>query len=437
MLPTENKSKSLIATQPRCQRWITITVWAARIIVGAVFLLSGFVKGVDPWGSIIKIEEYLTVWHITMPRTITVLGAMVLAFGEWCIGGLLLLGCYRRAIVWLATAFMSVMTLLTLYIWIYNPVSDCGCFGDFIILSNGGTFAKNIVLDLLLVPLLMYNNRVRGVYSPYTQWMVGAVLTLFIAVIGMMGYNVQPIFDFRRFPVGTSLVTRSDSNDNADEPVYNFVYERDGKRETFSEDNIPDSTWTFVDREIVSGRETISDDFSIIEDGVDITSDIIDTEGDEILVIVPDVMRANPSHTYVINEIDRRLSGLGISLVTLLGPGERGVEWWQDMSMTSSPIYIVEPTLLKELVRGNISLVYLHDGVIMWKRTLSSVALEDIEHSIKNYSEYPGKKPLILAGALIAALVIILTIDLTGITLNWLIHRRRRSEARDKTEIKE
>lgn len=417
-------------TEKTRSRIITATVWALRLIVGAVFIASGFAKAIDPWGTVYKIDDYLTVWDLTQPRTLVVIAAMALSAGEFLLGSLLAAGCYRRAGVWLITAVMAVMTPLTLYIWLADPVADCGCFGDMVILSNPATFAKNIVIDLMLIPLLMWNRRVRGLFSPYSQWMAGAVLTAYIAVISLVGYNVQPMIDFRRFAVGSSLLSSDDAESDGEDDSdvsYIFVYERDGERREFTEDAIPDSTWTFVDRRVTGGSEKTADGFSIISDGDDITSDVIRSDGDQVLVVIPDARRVNPSHTFTINELDRRLAREGVSLVTLMAPSDsRGVDWWRDMSMTESPVYTAEPTLLKELVRGNISLVYLHNGTVAWKRTLDYTDISHLREKEPEYHEYPGPMLRWLTLGLAAALLLILMVDATGLTIHSILNRRPR-----------
>ncbi|MDE5954087.1 MAG: DoxX family membrane protein, partial [Duncaniella sp.] len=144
-------------------------VWTVRVVIGAVFVVSGFAKSIDPWGSYYKIYEYLDVWGWDIPSALVVLAAFALGGFEFVWGCLLLLGCYRRVAVWLLLLMMAFMLPLTLYIAIADPVADCGCFGDFWIISNTATFLKNIVITQLLLYLAVFNRRVDGLFFPYVQ----------------------------------------------------------------------------------------------------------------------------------------------------------------------------------------------------------------------------------------------------------------------------
>ena len=178
-------------------------VWLFRLLVGATFVLSGFVKSIDPWGSFYKISEYFEVWNMDIPASLEVLAAFLLGGAEFVLGCLLLFGCYRRVAVWLLLAMMAFMLPLTLYIAVADPVADCGCFGDFLVLSNTVTFVKNIFLTLMLVYLASFNSRVEGLFIAYIQWVIGGLLSFYILIIALYGYNVQPLLDFRRFSPGT------------------------------------------------------------------------------------------------------------------------------------------------------------------------------------------------------------------------------------------
>jgi len=402
-----------------------------RILVGATFILSGFVKGIDPWGSVIKIGEYFTVWGWDVPRTLVTCAAFALGAYEFIWGFLLLLGCYRRASVWLLSVMMAVMLPLTLYIAIYSPVDDCGCFGDFLILSNTATFIKNIFLSAALVYLIIYNTRVSGMFFPYVQWIVGGLVTLYILVIELYGYNIQPLIDFRQYSADTTLLPPDTGDDESAETIYEYTYSKDGREETFAIDSLPDSTWTFVSRRLVSGGEMRTDGFTVIEDGEDITADVIDSETEQFLITIPDINNVDLSYTYLINELNDFITGRGGSLIALINSDEAGMEHWKDISMASYPIYQADPKMLKELARGHAAIVYLDKGTVKWKRTLSSIGYtfitethpDKLIHSLNPETGYILK---LVTTPFVIILLIFLALDRSGKLLAWHLTRRKK-----------
>ena len=145
--------------------WGPAIVWLLRLMVGAVFLFSGFTKGIDPWGSIYKFDEYLRSFGFYDYNGLLTFMAFSVSAVEFMLGAFMLLGIYRRFTPWAMLAMMTVMVPLTLYIAITNDVADCGCFGDAITLSNWGTFWKNVALTVALVYLVIFNRKVKNIYG--------------------------------------------------------------------------------------------------------------------------------------------------------------------------------------------------------------------------------------------------------------------------------
>jgi triosephosphate isomerase len=374
-------------------KWFAPMVWLLRLLTGGVFLVSGFVKGVDLWGFVFKLEEYLAVWGWQQPRSVVVMAALLISGYEFVFGFLLATGCYKRVAAWALTLQMAVMLPLTAYIAVASPVADCGCFGDFLVLSNGMTLVKNIVLTVLLVLLLIYNPKLkRGVYQPALQWMVGAWISLFFVIVALYGYNVQPMIDFRPYPVGSKLIadapdnqndeqeltaddeTAEDSDDDeVDESAMRFIYERNGVQQEFTIDNLPDSTWTFVDRIEVRDDANSTDFVVYDEEGEDVTEYAITGVGTELLIVIPEPQRIDISHTYFLNELKEWADTTDVRMVCLIAAERHGIEFWKDVSMASYDVYTADDTKLKELVRGTMSVVQLQDGIIRAKYTLSSI----------------------------------------------------------------
>lgn len=413
----------------------TPVTWVLRVAVGAVFIMSGISKMLDPWGFVFKIEEYLSAWGWDLPRTLDLMGALGLSAYEFVFGTLLMLGCYKRVTPWLLTLCMVFMLPLTLYIWIKDPVEDCGCFGDFWVLSNAATFWKNVVLTAMLVGLLYLNRKVRGLFHHNLQWIVMMALGFYIITIGLVSYTIQPLADFRPYPVGSSLTEGDDDDSEADD--VRFVYERDGELREFGLDELPDDDdWTFVERR--GGAVTVTP-LSIFDPDTDedVTEEVLSGDGPLLILVMSEPARADLSDTYAINELNEAISARGGRMIALLATGRDGIETWRDLSMGSYDCYMADDTQLKELVRGVMALVYAEDGEIVWKRTISSIDLNDVNSIVAGEKEFDSLRfnSRSFLTNLTATLLCFLTIVYLAQELVTALTRRRRKISFHETSL--
>lgn len=395
-------------------------IWALRIIIGITFIISGLTKMIDVWGFTYKIEQYLNVWGWEITRPLIVIAAMSLSAIEFVIGVMIFAGCYKRTAVWIGTAIMAMMLPFSAYIMIANPVDDCGCFGDFLIISNIGTFIKNIFISFGIIYLCINNHKKNGLFHPYVQWAVASVSYIYILIIGFIGYNVQPLIDFRPFKEATSLVNNF-TQVNSD---FEFIYEKNGQKQSFSINNLPDSTWTFIDRiETKSSTDNNNADNKFIiydTNDNDITTETISNDGKQLLILVPEIEKANISYSFLINEMNNYITQQGGNLIGIFATKDKNkIEHWADISLAQWPIYLAEDTSIKELARGKIAVVYLEEGVIKWKRTLSSIP-SDIFSSNKNDNPLSllhtnGERQFLYLSLAFIAITIIFSI------FNWII----------------
>lgn len=351
---------------------IRITVAVLRIIVGGIFIFSGWAKAVDPWGSLYKFAEYLQVFGFDFPREAVVTGACALAATEFALGMMMLTGAFRKTVTWLIVLFMTVMTPLTLWIWLSDPVADCGCFGDALIISNRDTFLKNIIICLMLVPLILFNGKVKGLIIPKVQWLAAVFSLAYPATLSVIGYNVQPLVDFRPFKVGERVIPEG----NDENPV--FIYEKDGVERTFSIDSIPGDDWTFVRRH--NPVKTATELSILDEDGDDVTEDIMDESENGLMILaVSDPERHGISRSMMANSLSRKMEnndGQFVAIVATDTPDE-----WKNTVHAEYPVYTADDTDIKSLVRGDAALVYVKDGIVKWKYNLYSLP-PDAEKSV-------------------------------------------------------
>lgn len=355
---------------------IKCIVGVLRLFLGAVFIFSGFVKAIDPWGTFYKITEYFSAFGWDGLLSLATFFTFALAIFEFVMGVLLFAGCYRRVAPLLVLLSMAIMLPLTFYIAVTDCVADCGCFGDAVHLSNWATFWKNVVITAGLIFLLRYNKKLINFYGIAVQWVVVAFSFVFVVSILLEGYFNQPLLDFRPFNVGTPLIENEAENQ---EEEYKFIYKKDDITKEFSVDSLPGDDWEFVDRVGMSGYEFDSNSVHISIDGEDITSEVISGEGEQIILLFPDLDDVEISYTFTINEIYDLAKANNVDFVALTSAGDEAIAEWRDLSMAAYDMYLIDDSVLKQIARGNPAIIYLKDGVIQWKRTLQSISVKQFE----------------------------------------------------------
>ncbi len=388
-------------------------VWLARLIVGFTFIISGWAKAIDPWGFLIKTGEYLQVWHMSLPREVVLTGCVGLACVEFCTGILVATGSLKRFATWIAAAMMAVMLPLTAYIAIASPVSDCGCFGDFLVISNTATLLKNIVLAALIIYLLKYGPAVKGIYAAPIQWLQVAVSLAFPLFLAFVGYNVQPVVDFRPYKLGTELFAEADASTTEE-----YIYEKDGVQRSFGLDSLPDDSWTFVDMKSSATGEAAGFDVTDSE-GFDISDELTGAEGPVLYLIVADPDVQYLSRTHLTNLIYRYAVANDVEMKAIAGASGESLDEWVSLAKPQFEVYSAAPTALKQLVRGDAALVYTDGGIIKWKRTLSSVdeeafapgAAPDALAAIEPVDD--GRLHLAALGIYLAAMIVIYALSLS------------------------
>lgn len=372
---------SLDRVKVACQRIQPFAVVALRWVVGAVFIFSGFVKGIDLWGVIYKVTVYINAfgWDWALPYVDVV--AVMMPLAEFTIGFLLFIGSFRRVAVWLALAIMAFMLPLTAYVAIYDPVADCGCFGDALVISNTVTFWKNVVITLALCFLLWKNATVRSLYGPAVQWLTVVFPVVYLLVIMAVGFYEQPLIDFRPYKAGTYIIGDNEGGLDAE---YSFIYEKNGHRQRFSLYDLPDTTWTFVNREesvpdSVAGDGKVVNQLVFFDGDYDVASEVLPLEGDVVLLLIPDLASVNVSSTFMINEMYDSLSESGIMMICLIGGSDSDIDEWREISMADYPVYKMDDTMVKTIARGNPALVRVSDGRILWKQAMGAVNADDVQ----------------------------------------------------------
>ena len=362
----------------------TIIVNICRFIVAFVFIISGFVKAIDPLGTQYKIQDYLSALGMgnVLPDFLTLSLSVMLSAFEFTLGVMLLFAIQRRTISKCVVAFLSVMFLVTLWIAIANPVSDCGCFGDAIILTNWQTFGKNVILLLFAIIIARWPLRMKRLISKSNQWIVTNYTILFILLSSIYSLYVLPMFDFRPYHIGADIKKGMEIPADAKQPKFEttFIMEKDGVRKEFSLENYPDSSWTFIDSKTIQTEEGYVPpihDFVIDLNGEDITQEVLDKTGYTFLLISPHLENADDSNFGIIDQIYEYAQERNIPFYCLTASLEKAQKRWQDLTGAEYPFCNTDEITLKTIIRSNPGLVLLKQGVVKGK--WSHNMLPDIE----------------------------------------------------------
>ena len=352
-----------------------IAMGVVRLVLALTYLFSGVVKLIDPRGTQYKIEDYGAAFGVSgfLPEGVPLTLACLLAVVEFLMGAYLLFGVRRYLAAWVSLCFMLVMTPLTLYLAINNPVSDCGCFGDALVLTNWQTFLKNVILLALSVIALKYCRLMPCLVGKKYQWVV-ALSSLVFAVV-FMSHNLWrlPVIDFRPYHVGADI-RQAWYNDQQDfgQFVTTFILEKDGERREFTLEDYPDSTWTFVDTHTVqvepSKRTGVGD--LLIQDantGEDITEQLLCDEGFTFLLIAPYLEKANDGVMGELLSLYDFSQEKGCGFYCLTSSGEEAIANWREMTGAEYPFCLADAVVLKTMIRSNPGLMLLHNGKVIGK----------------------------------------------------------------------
>ena len=358
------------------QKSSNILLEIARMIVGLTFVFSGFVKAIDPLGSTYKFEDYFTAFggffeHLT---PIAFPAAIALSTLELLIGICFLLKIKIKVMSVVALLFMAVMTPLTLYIALKNPVTDCGCFGDAIILGNWTTFYKNLVLVALILLVLIFNRQFRNLFMPKVEWAI-VVLTAIVGVgLSVHGFRHQPMIDFRPYKVGVNIPEKMVVPEGAvgDKYETTLIYKKDGQQQEFTIENYPkDSTWTFVEQKttlVSKGFTPPIHNFSIVDQKLnDITEYVLTYKGTVNLLCMYDLSKTSLKGAEAAETLYQKIKASGAPFYALTASSDEEIDAFRSKTGATYPFCKTDPITLKTIVRGNPAMMTIKNGTIIGK----------------------------------------------------------------------
>jgi len=409
-----------------------IAVEISRVILGIVFVFSGFVKAVDPWGGAYKIQDYFAAFELTDFNFMAMPLSFIQAAIEFGVGACLLIGVYRRFNSIMALLIMLFMTPLTLYIALTDPVTDCGCFGDALVISNWSTFYKNIVLLIAAVFVFLWFYMMTSLFTWRRYFFASFWIYFFILGVSIYCYTYLPLIDFRPYKIGANIPDQMMIPENAPSDIYNIklLYSKDGVVKEFTDKNYPrgDSTWTFVDSKstlIKKGYEPPIHNFSITNSsGYSIADDILVNPSYTFLLIAHKLEKASDKNVDKINDIYDFSNENRYDFYALTSSMDDEKQKWIENTGAEYLFCTADDITLKTIIRSNPGLMLIKEGTIIkkWPNT----RLPDEEKLNKLIEETNlGKIPVVHHSSNLLLLTLILLTPLAGLFLYDFSFRRK------------
>lgn len=340
-----------------------------QIIIGLLFLFSGFVKGVDPLGTAYRIEDYFNAYGFSSNESLAIILSFLLNGAELLLGGLLVLNIKPRITSWLLLLMMLFFTGVTLYDALYNPVPDCGCFGDAVKMTNWQTFYKNLVINVLVVVVFTGRIRITPAFRNTTEWSLAFLLALLF--FGFQYWNVThlPVLDFRPYKPGNRLYPEEL------QPVEIYLTYRNkytGETREYKSPNFPYNDpqwleeWEFVSMRTIDPNQRVN--LAIFDlEGKDITPQIIRNPDYYFIAVAWNLEKSHPGALKKIDLLFREAEKEDISVVILTASEPSVIDSIREQ-LDFSPhldFFHADDKELKTMIRANPGLILIHDGKII------------------------------------------------------------------------
>ncbi len=342
----------------------------SRVLLGALFVFSGFVKGVDPIGTEYRIVDYFiaygTDWAFPMALPLSV----VMNAAEFVLGLMLLFNVKIRLTLWLTLLMMVFFTITTINDALYDPVPDCGCFGSAIIISNWQTFYKNLLILAFLMVALFAQNKLKPWFSIKAEYVLA-----FVFVIGFVSfeiYNIRhlPMVDFREWKVGNRMAQKDKL------PLQYFLKYKNIQTGVEKEYLSPDypfddsvwmSQWEFVGQRVVDPNPKTTNLMIEDADGNDVTAEIIENPGYQFMLVAYDLSKTDLSKIGEVRDFATSCQEKGYSFVMLTSSLPDGVEAFVVKNHLYFDYCFTDDVSLQAMIRSNPGLVLLKDAVVLGK----------------------------------------------------------------------
>ncbi len=349
-------------------------------ITGFVFFGSGILKLLDPVGAGLVMEEYFEFLHIgSLSFAAKPLGVLF-ALAETFIGAALITGIWRKVVAAVAMGFQGFFTLLTLALVIFNPEMDCGCFGEAIHMTHIQTFLKNLILCALLgmafIPF-------RGFGRPKSRKYVSfGIVVVSVLLFTTYSWIYIPLVDFTDYKPGAVLASAGTEQDDLYEAY--FVYEKDGIRERFTLEDLPDSTWSFVSSETMLKEGAVAPITLSFTDREGEYRDELAATGKVIVISIYDTGISERKWAEIA-KFDYNDSQAGFRPIILVASTPEEMEGKVPAEISNHVYYSDFKTLIT-LNRSNVGGTYFSDGKLIGKCAYAAMPDKDKLYELANES---------------------------------------------------
>ena len=349
-----------------------------RIIVGIVFIYSGFVKGIDPLGSDYKFTDYFNAFGMGWMNATTLFFSFALSLAEFLIGIALLFNLWVSRMAWGSLLFMFFFTPLTLVSALTNPVSDCGCFGDATLLTNWQTFWKNIILLLLAIMIFVYRKEYKSSLPLVGQFSFLALAGAGMLCLSVYCYRHLPVLDFRPYAVGKNITEGMRLPEGTEPDQYEvtlkYKNKQTGEVQSFTEENYPwqdTLNWEYEsssERLVKKGYITPIHDL-VIEHPThgNITEEILEDDNHTILAVAYNLTQSDVQYQPAINRLAEYAQEKGIRFYGLTSSSERDIETYKKRYHVPYEFCTADEIQLKTMIRSNPGVIILREGTILDK----------------------------------------------------------------------
>jgi uncharacterized membrane protein YphA (DoxX/SURF4 family) len=361
-----------------------IAVKWTRIVVGALFIISGLIKANDTVGFGYKLEEYFDVFHIPVLGNFATAIAMILCTIEIVLGALLLFGFWSRKVTPALLGTIIFFTLLTFVSAVFKVVTSCGCFGDAIPLTPWQSFIKDLILLVLIVFLYRCKDRIKpAISSRKTRLSITALIIVLSFLFSQYTYNALPVVDFLPYKVGANIpaLMKIPEGEKPDEYqiFYNLKNKATGETKAMNDKEYlksgiwKDNNWEIVgtpDRRLVKvGYDVKIKDLNISDAaGTDYTRELIENPYYNLVVVAYDLKHTDLDAIAELNGIALKAAEqYNIRTVLLTSNSSQDAEAFTQQKKLLMEIFYADAVPLKSMVRANPGVLLLKNGVIINK----------------------------------------------------------------------